>query len=111
MFKSCLCKEELEFLNRLMYHHLPHNICDIDTMYHKWLLFFGNSELNSIKPISSIEFGKRLKEAREFKCYTRKELAEIIQISDRTLEAYECGLRVPTIDIFYLISQLLGLNL
>lgn len=48
--------------------------------------------MNNIKKL----LGQRIKELRKNRKYTQEQLAEILDIDQRTLSAIECGINFPT---------------
>lgn len=68
------------------------------------------SGLNALEELDSVEFGKRITEARENKGYSREQVAEILGISRETLKLYEKGLRGVPYSVVFLLSQFLSLE-
>ncbi|EGW39356.1 helix-turn-helix transcriptional regulator [Desulfosporosinus sp. OT] len=55
-------------------------------------------------------FGQRMKNAREEKGLTQKELAEILFLGESTISFYESDKREPKFDILYKISEALEIS-
>lgn len=64
------------------------------------------TKLNQLEEITNEEVGAAIKKAREYKCRSRKEVAELIGISQDTLKAYETGKRTLPFDVCYKLIQL-----
>lgn len=54
--------------------------------------------------------GQRIKELRKKKNYTQEQLAEILEIDQRTLSAIECGTNFPTKN-FVKLTKVFGVTL
>ena len=65
-----------------------------------------NSSKHNLKDIDLKILGSRLKELREDSSFYRVEVARYLNISDRTLESYEEGIREISINMFYKLIQL-----
>ena len=61
--------------------------------------------------VDSINFGKRLKAAREAKGLKQKELAEQIPVAPQLLSAYEKGSKLPTLERIVEIANCLGTSI
>ena len=57
------------------------------------------------------EFGKRLKQMREFKKLTQNELAQILVVSDKTISKWENGGSIPDVDILKRISEYFSVSM
>jgi len=62
------------------------------------------NEQSRLKRVSNEEIGKAIKEAREFSCIGRKEMAELIGISENTYKCYEEGRRSIPFRVYYLLD-------
>lgn len=71
-----------------------------------WLDVVVNACSNKLPDLDIKEFGKRLKETRLKQGYSRKRVAKILEISEKSLQAYEEGDRTMTIAVFYKIYRL-----
>lgn len=58
-----------------------------------------------------LTLGKRLREARESKGLTQKELAELLGISAATLSKYENDTQAPSADTLGNMSVILGISM
>ncbi len=54
--------------------------------------------------------GQRIKEAREAKCLTQEELAEIVDLSPTHVSVIERGLKVAKLDTFVAIANALDVS-
>ena len=59
----------------------------------EWMKYECPNGLSRIKRNSNEEIGNAIREAREFACIGRKEMAELIGISENTYKCYEEGRR------------------
>lgn len=66
-----------------------------------WVDVVVNVPSNKLPDLDIKEFGKKLKEARLRQGYSRKRVAKILGISDKSLQAYEEGNRTMNIAIYY----------
>jgi len=57
-----------------------------------------------------IEFGKRLREARERKGLTQLELAKLANLGESTISFYELGRREPNYDILIRLAEILEVS-
>jgi DNA-binding transcriptional regulator YiaG len=110
-FKSTLCNEEVEFIELLRKHKTPAQNVDFASIYKRWEEIVIASGHASVIEITPEEVGTAIKEAREFRCFTRKRVAEIIDISVNTLKMYEYGKRTLPFDIYYKLKQFLDLKI
>lgn len=55
--------------------------------------------------LNAKEIGKRIQELRKSKGLTQEEMAEKLEITVSMLSKVEVGARVPSIDMFVLISE------
>ena len=60
--------------------------------------------------IHNSEVGDAIKAARELRCFTRQQVAEILEISPNTLKMYELGQRTLPFDIYYKMIQFLEIG-
>lgn len=72
-----------------------------------WIDVVVNAPSNKLPELDIKEFGKRLKEARLKQGYSRKRAAKILGINEKSLQAYEKGIRIMSIAVFYKMSILL----
>lgn len=110
-----LTENQKEFLKIYSSGHIPpYDLCsgfEIRYMYEKWLEIVGNFKLNHLEEIRNEEVGAAIKKAREYKCRSRKEVAELIGIGQDTLKAYETGKRTLPFDVYYKLIRLFDLNI
>lgn len=66
-----------------------------------WIDVVVNVQSNKLPELDIKEFGKKLKEARLRQGYSRKRVAKILGISEKSLQAYEEGNRTMNVDVFY----------
>ena len=111
VFKSTLCKVEDDFINALRKRKTPTQKVDFDSLYKRWEDIIIASGHVSVVGIGPEEIGTAIKEAREFSCRTRKQVAEIIGISPNTLKMYETGKRTLPFCIYYELIQFLDIHL
>lgn len=108
---STLCKEEDDFINVLRKHKTPTQKEGFNSLYKRWEDIVIGSKHVSIVDIAPEEIGTVIKEAREFSCRTRKQVAEIIGISPNTLKMYETGKLMLPFDIYYKLKQFLEIHI
>ena len=53
-----------------------------------------------------MDIGKKLKEKREERNLTQKELSEILHVSRQTISSWEVGRTYPDLDVLVAISEL-----
>ena len=66
-----------------------------------WVDVVVNVPSNKLPDLDIKEFGKKIKEARLRQGYSRKRVAKILGISDKSLQAYEEGNRTMNIAVYY----------
>lgn len=57
--------------------------------------------------MDQIKSGKFIAEERKKKSYTQRQLADILQISDKTISKQECGYSVPDAEMLKKIAEIL----
>ena len=57
------------------------------------------------------KIGKFISEERKKKNYTQKQLADILNISDRTISKWECGKGFPEVSLLQPLCKALGISL
>lgn len=55
-----------------------------------------------------MSFSTKVKQLREQKSLTQRELAELINVSQPTVAQYEIGIKVPTIVVGVKLAKILG---
>ena len=63
------------------------------------------------KEINKTDFGKRIRDARENKGLTQKQLADLCNVSPTTVVSYEKGQKLPNIEIAYSLAYALGISI
>lgn len=111
VYKNLLNENEQKFIEAIIRHRTPDRNIDSGLVYEKWKHCVVSKGKYSPKEISNEEVGKALIEAREFRCMTRTQVAEIIGISYNTLKMYETGKRTLPFDIYYKLIQFLEINI
>ena len=66
-----------------------------------WIDVVVNVQSNKLPELDTKDFGKKLKDARLRQGYSRKRVAKILGISDKSLQAYEEGNRTMSVAVFY----------
>ena len=56
------------------------------------------------------KIGKFISEERKKKNYTQKQLADILNISDRTISKWECGKGFPEVSLLQPLCKTLGIS-
>jgi len=75
----------------------------------EWLKFECPNGMSRLKRITNEEIGKSIKQAREFSCIGRKEMAELLGISENTYKCYEEGSRSIPYRIVLMIKQIINI--
>ena len=70
-----------------------------------WIDVVVNDQRYKLPELDIKEFGKKLKEARLRQGYSRKRVAKILGISEKSLQAYEEGNRTMSVAVFYKVKQ------
>lgn len=70
----------------------------------EWMKYECPNGESSLKRISNEDIGMAIKEAREPSCIGRKEISELIGISESTYKCYEEGRRSVPYKIIFMIS-------
>jgi len=109
VFISSLNEKDKKFFNDFMN---TGKICEGD-LYQKhpeiienWETIVLNQNKHNLKEIDLKLLGYTLKELRELNGFYRVEVARFLSISDKTIEAYEEGIREIPISKFYKLMQL-----
>jgi len=77
-----------------------------DELIQEWMKFECPEGMSRLKRITNEEIGLAIKEAREFACIGRKEIAELIGINENTYKCYEEGRRSVPYRIMFLLNQI-----
>jgi len=106
---------EKAFVKYHMSHHIPpfelRMEVNFDHMYKIWHKIMFVDKTTTITEITKEEVGIKLKEAREYQCRSREQVAEMIGISANTLKSYETGKRMPPFNVVFKIAQFMDLDL
>ena len=76
-----------------------------------WIDVVVNVPSNKLPELDIKEFGRRLKEARLKRGYSRKRAAKILGISVKSLQAYEEGNRTMNVTVFYKLIKIFNVSL
>ena len=99
-FIKMVTADERVFIDSLIHHHISPIHISEELLFQKWLRFVYYPMKFYPVEVDLIELGNRIKEARESICLSKDELAGILGISPRSIEAYENGNRAMPIDIY-----------
>ena len=75
-------------------------------IYENWQQICFPQNISRIKTIDRVQLGKTIRMMRENHGLSRRQVAELLQINDKTLSAYENGERLVKTDILYGMSQI-----
>lgn len=78
-------------------------------LINKWMKFECPNNQSRIKRISNEEIGREIQEARRIQSIGRKEMAELLGISENTYKCYENGSRSIPYKIYYMLEQLISI--
>ena len=78
-----------------------------DLIYENWLKIIINTQDKFKFPSPKI-VGSILKEMRTKSGYSIRQVAGILDVNDKTIQRYECGLFYPRIDVLYSITKIYG---
>lgn len=111
-FRKKCSENELKFLDEIIRKKIPDrkSSFSFNELYKKWVRNVAEKGNITVHEISSVKVGIAIREAREFKCYTRKQVAQILKISCDTLRAYELGTRKLPFEVFYKLKQFLDIS-
>ena len=73
-------------------------------IFENWQEIFFPGRKYQLKTITKEQIGEKIKAIRISNGYTRKQVADIIRISEATLKAYENGDRMLQFDVAYLLA-------
>ena len=111
VFKSTLCKEEVEFIDVLKKHKAPAQKVDFNYLYKRREDIIIGSGHVSVVDIAPEEIGIAIKEAREFSCRTRKQVAKIICICPNKLKIYEFGIRMLPFVVYFKLKHFFKIDI
>ena len=78
-------------------------------LINKWMKFECPNNQSRIKRISNEEIGREIQEARRIQGIGRKEMAELLGISENTYKCYENGSRSIPYIIYYMLEQIISI--
>ena len=81
-----------------------------DLIYENWLKIIINTQDKFKFPSPKI-VGSILKEMRTKSGYSIRQVAGILDISDKTIQRYECGQFYPRLDVLYSITKIYGYSI
>lgn len=86
-FRKNCSENELNFIYEIIRKKIPDRKSSFSfaVLYEKWIKNVVSKGNITVQDISSIKIGNAIREAREFKCYTRKQVSQILKISCDTL--------------------------
>lgn len=61
--------------------------------------------------MDNITWYENMRQLREFRNYSQRELSQLIGVSERTLQRYESGESEPTISVLIKLSQLYDMSI
>ena len=61
--------------------------------------------------MDTIKFGQFLKELRKTKGLTQEQLAQVINVTNRTVSRWETGTNLPDIDVLILLSEFYNVSI
>ena len=108
--KKMLTHDEQEYIDMVRRRKTPSYNLRTQNLYSKWEKYiYGSGHVNLLE-IHNSEVGDAIKAARELRCFTRQQVAEILEISPNTLKMYELGQRTLPFDIYYKMIQFLEIG-
>ena len=110
-FMDCLPAREREYVRAIEHHHIPPREADSKVVISLWIDWIGNSEINGLRELDPFEFGKKIVKAREIRGYSRRQVAEILEISEAALKFYEKGIRGVPFSVVYKLMEFLELDI
>ena len=84
---------------------------DRNIIFDNWQEICFPGRQYQLKTITKEQIGEKIKALRIRSGYTRKKVADIIEISEPTLKAYENGDRMLRFDVAYLLTQVYNVSL
>ena len=75
-------------------------------IYENWKQICFPQNTSRIKTIDRVQLGKTIRMIRENRGLSRRQVAELLQINDKTLASYENGERLVRADVLYGMSQI-----
>lgn len=111
IFRSLITEEMKTYVEQVMHHHVCHYNFDLGKLFTHWVLIVYHPMHLYVEEVDIKEIGKLIQIAREDKGMSRLEVANIVGINFRSVEAYEKGERVIPLDIYFKIKQFLKIKL
>lgn len=109
---SSLPKEQQRFLDEYLIDNRDYPIFKppynryTHIIYENWEQICFPQNISRIKTIDRVQLGKTIRMMRENQGLSRRQVAELLQINDKTLAAYENGERLVKTDVLYGMSQI-----
>lgn len=110
-FMKELPPREQEYVKAIEHHHIPPRDANSKAVIALWIERIAESEINMLQELDPREFGKKLIEARKLRGYSRRQIAEVLGISEATLKFYEKGVRSVPYSVVYKMTQFLSFDL
>ena len=110
-FKSFLRKELADYIDLRTHHHVAKTSFEIHELFNHWILLVYFPMHFQVDDIDIQKIGKAILTAREQVGMGRVEVANILNINARSLEAYEKGIRVMPLDIFLKLESFLPVKI
>lgn len=110
-FKSFLRKELVEYIDLRMHHHVAKASFEIQELFNHWILLVYYPMHFQVDDIDIQKIGKAFLTAREQAGMDRVEVANILNINTRSLEAYEKGIRVMPLDTYLKLESFLSIKI
>lgn len=73
----------------------------------KWMEFECPNKQSRLKRVTNEEIGREIREARRMQGIGRREMAELLGISENTYKCYEDGSRSIPYKLFYMLEQII----
>ena len=114
VLSASLKADQLVLLNN---YYITHKVPPMDKQFHlaeiynNWLeVVFPNGQ-NRLKKLDKKKVGEFIKKARIESGYNKEEVAGLIGVAPATLRAYEEGNVLVQLDVFFILLQILGIDI